>query len=180
MQSFDRIVTTQLHTYVSTTHFLTDIAIFFAGYSQYLLGFIAAALIVYKIQWLRVVVLALIASLIARYVVKELILLYISRARPFVEYSNIYPLINSRSSQNYESFPSGHALFFFAFATVVYSYHKKWGVFFFVVVTLMGIARIAVGVHYLTDIIAGAFLGILTTVGVLFFSRKQKMMKRSV
>ncbi len=59
------------------------------------------------------------------------------------------------------SFPSGHAAFFFALSTAVYFYNKKWGVFFFIASSLLSIGRIMGGVHYPSDILGGAIIGVL-------------------
>jgi len=64
--------------------------------------------------------------------------------------------------EDYQSFPSGHALFFFAAATAIWHYDKKLGYAFFFAAALISSARIFVGVHWPSDVIAGAALGILT------------------
>jgi undecaprenyl-diphosphatase len=71
---------------------------------------------------------------------------------------------------DFKSFPSGHAAIFFAIATAVYLYNKKLGIWFFVVAILMGMARIFVGVHWPSDILGGAVIGIISgiIVGKIF------------
>ena len=108
------------------------------------------------------------AALIARGFV-EVFRFFMHRPRPFVAEPAIISLLNETSY----SFPSGHATFFFALSTVVYVYNKRWGVWFFIASTVIGFARIMAGVHYLTDIIGGAVLGIVVGFAVQRFWRRK-------
>ena len=118
------------------------------------------------------VVAGLAAALIARYLVKSVIVLLYARPRPFVVLPDVHPLIATPLSENFQSFPSSHMVFFFALATVIFYFHKKGGVVALVAAALMGVARVFVGVHWPSDILAGASVGIL--VGALvcvYYSR---------
>ena len=97
-----------------------------------------------------------VAALLSRGVV-EIVRLFVHRPRPFVADLSIVPLISETSF----SFPSGHAAFFFAFSTVVFLHNKRWGVWFYIASTVIGLARVAAGIHYPTDILGGAALGII-------------------
>ena len=55
---------------------------------------------------------------------------------------------------------------FFALATAVWFANRKWGAWYFILATLMGIARIYAGVHWPLDIIGGAAIGIVSTLCV--------------
>lgn len=76
--------------------------------------------------------------------------------RPFEILSNINLLFSHGGG---DSFPSGHATFFFALAVAVYSYHKKLGIAFIVGALLIGFGRIMAGIHFPIDILAGFILG---------------------
>ena len=104
----------------------------------------------------------------------EVIRLFVHRLRPFVADPSIVPLFSETSY----SFPSGHAAFFFAISTVVYLYNKRWGVWFYLASAVIGLARVAAGVHYPTDILGGAVLGVVAAYGThLFFARYQDSIK---
>lgn len=58
------------------------------------------------------------------------------------------------------SFPSGHASSSFAAALTIYFYFKGMGIFFLFIATLIALSRIYHFVHYPSDVIIGAILGI--------------------
>lgn len=57
------------------------------------------------------------------------------------------------------SFPSGHAAVSFALAFAIYWGDKKLGAIAFVIAAVISLARILVGVHYPSDVFAGAAVG---------------------
>jgi undecaprenyl-diphosphatase len=57
------------------------------------------------------------------------------------------------------SFPSAHATFSFMMATLLGLWFPRYQVIFFIVAGFIGWTRIYLGLHYPTDIIAGALLG---------------------
>lgn len=93
----------------------------------------------------------------AALIVVPLIRLLGPRLRPFVALS-LSPTLTAFSS----SFPSAHTIFMFAFATGVYFVNKKLAYLLFAFGFLIGLARIAGGVHYPSDILGGAVLGVAT------------------
>lgn len=68
---------------------------------------------------------------------------------------------------NTHSFPSGHSATSFACATVLAVYAPRWRVTFFLLATLIAFSRVYNGMHYPTDVLAGALLGVLTALLLL-------------
>lgn len=166
---FDLVLFSAINSFTPHTLAITYVARFFAEYYQYLLVAVLLSFWIwpkqdrFKNRWM--VLTALLSAVAARVLVKTFILIFYTRERPYVVLENANLLIPVRISENLHSFPSGHAIFFFAMAAAVYFFNKKLGIFFFVSAAVMGLARVFVGVHWPSDIIGGAILG--TIVGVL-------------
>jgi undecaprenyl-diphosphatase len=58
------------------------------------------------------------------------------------------------------SFPSGHTLASFEAATGLFLYHKKWGIAALVAAAMVAVSRLFLLVHFPSDILAGALLGV--------------------
>lgn len=82
----------------------------------------------------------------------------VARPRPYDVIEGLDAVIKKLKSY---SFPSGHTACSFAAAYAYYRClpQKKWGVAALVLAGLIGFSRIYVGVHYLTDVIGGALVG---------------------
>jgi len=141
------------------------LGIFFAQYSQY---FLIAILIVFLFRPKKdqqknriMIAVALTSAIVARLIIKNIIVFSYTRPRPYMVLSSAHKLISTSLSENFQSFPSGHTIFFFALSMALYFYNKKLGIFSFIVSILMGVARVFVGVHWLSDIIGGLILGVI-------------------
>jgi undecaprenyl-diphosphatase len=80
------------------------------------------------------------------------------RTRPFVAHPQIEPLYVVHSS----SFPAGHAATAFAGAVLLSSLRPRLTPWFLLLAAAIGFSRVYVGVHYPTDVLAGAALGAAT------------------
>lgn len=83
------------------------------------------------------------------------------RPFPFVTYSELVNVNTYGMRMESSSFPSCHTYIAFAVATSVFLYgHKKLGPVLMVLAIFLAIGRIGVGLHYPSDVIGGALLGI--------------------
>jgi len=83
----------------------------------------------------------------------------IRRRRPEGEWGSIY------RNTDPHSFPSGHAARAFLIAVVVTALGPAWlAVILWVWAPLVSLARVAMGVHYISDILAGAVTGVLIAI----------------
>lgn len=82
----------------------------------------------------------------------------VARPRPCWRHPEIEMLI--RIPRDY-SFPSGHTMSSFAAAVGVYLWNKKWGIAALAGAVVIAVSRMYFYVHYPTDILAGALIGIL-------------------
>jgi undecaprenyl-diphosphatase len=84
----------------------------------------------------------------------ELIKHIIAEPRPFL--AGIHAIYEHGG---YDAFPSGHTSLFTALAVGVWFRFRRFGFFLFMCALVIGIARVAVGIHWPLDIIAGLILG---------------------
>ncbi len=114
---------------------------------------------------------ALIISVIITHLLKHLI----ARPRPFVSYDFIEKLSGGGSY----SFPSGHSSDAFTLAIALsLIFPKKWLVFFLILwAFLVGYTRMYFGVHYPTDVIAGAAIGIASAASCYYYFSKRAAKK---
>lgn len=163
--NLDILIFQQINGLAGRWNFLDGAGIFFAQYFEYaLVGFT----LFFLRKNFRVILSAFSAAVLARFGIVELIRLFWSRARPFIG-NNVNLLIGH---ENTSSFPSGHAAFYFGLSTVVYFYNKKAGIVFFIASFLVSISRVFVGIHWPSDILGGAAVGILTGWIIIKISKK--------
>ena len=80
----------------------------------------------------------------------------VRRRRPEGEWGRIYRFTDPHS------FPSGHAARAFLIATIAAGLGPAWlAIALWIWAPLVALARVAMGVHYLSDILAGMLLGVL-------------------
>ena len=80
----------------------------------------------------------------------------VRRKRPEGEWGRIY------RDTDPHSFPSGHAARAFLIALIASALAPTWlAILLWIWAPLVALARVAMGVHYLSDVLAGAILGVL-------------------
>ena len=156
---FDLYLFNLIHGFAGKWQWLNWTGVFFARYFEYVLWLVLILFLIkdFKKYW-RMVAEAVVAAAFVRFFLVKIIGLLKFRFRPFAM-NGVNSLIPYEVSHT--SFPSGHASFYFALSTIIYSYNKKAGILFFAGSFLIVISRVFVGVHWPSDILAGAFLGII-------------------
>jgi undecaprenyl-diphosphatase len=158
MGSFNSSLFQFVYSFAHRSVFLDVLAVFFAQYLAYFLVLGFLILVYREDSWRRRFYLfaeGVIAVILARGLVTEIIRFFYNHPRPF-DALGFTPLIPESGS----SFPSGHMTWFFALAMVVWYVNRRWGIWFFVLSAIIGVARIYAGVHWPLDILGGIAIGL--------------------
>ena len=91
----------------------------------------------------------------------------VDRARPFVAEKHGVHLFTGHAAD--PGFPSDHATGAFAVAMAIWLRNRRWGTVALIAAAVLSIGRVAIGVHYPSDVLAGAALG--CAVALLLFAR---------
>lgn len=109
--------------------------------------------------------LVFIVSILVTAVLVLIIKFTVRRSRPPGEWGAIY------RNTDPHSFPSGHAARAFMLAVLAVGLGPGWFALVLVIwAPLVSLARVAMGVHYLSDVLAGMLLGGLVGAGFLILS----------
>ena len=103
---------------------------------------------------------ALLASFIAL-LISEAIKVWFPTLRPYK--INHLPTFTFATPGD-SSFPSEHSAVAFGLAASVWTHHRRLGIIFIFAAVLVGVGRVLGNVHYYTDIIGGAILGIVSVI----------------
>jgi undecaprenyl-diphosphatase len=107
-------------------------------------------------SWRRATVAAALSAGLALAVGKVISEL-VDRSRPFVADPHGVHLFSGHAAD--PSFPSDHATAAFAIAVAIVLRKRGWGIVALVAATVLSIGRVAIGIHYPSDVLAGAALG---------------------
>ena len=113
------------------------------------------------------IIISIVACILAVFVGRVLALALPYRARPVfnpgLKFLRPYEF-QSYGLDTWSSFPSDHAVMFFALATGIFLISKKTGILAYLyVLVIVSFPRVYLGFHYPTDILVGAVIGILIT-----------------
>ncbi len=101
---------------------------------------------------------------------------FVCRVRPYDQYEQFHnavmPFTLNAGTEHSFSFPSGHTSCSFAAAVCAFKINKKCGIITLIVAALIGFSRLYNYVHFPTDVIAGAILGTLCGLLMVFIFRK--------
>jgi undecaprenyl-diphosphatase len=110
-------------------------------------------------------------------VIINLIKPLVGRLRPKLLFeANLYGFDPFRIGYEYNSFPSGHATTVFALTTAAALFFPRWRLPLVSFAAVVGLSRIVVGAHYLSDVIAGAYVGFMTVFLLVFICRRRGWM----
>lgn len=167
-----------------TTPALTPImkAVSFLGNAGWFWIVLAIALLIFKKT--RKIGVTVAISLILSLIFTNLTLKpLIARPRPWVYAAehlgrDIVPLIPLPHDA---SFPSGHTSVSFAGAMPIFMYNKKYGTAALILAALIGYSRLYFFVHYPSDVIGGAVLGILYGIAAYFIVKyARELIKKEI
>ena len=143
--------------------------VWFTNLGDYIFGLLLIMILILS-KWIRslskyryAVALAFVSWVLLDLILTNSLKVIISRPRPYVINDDIESL--GWPTNPYQSFPSGHTVTAFSFSTAMFLHVKRrWlraiPILFSI---LMGVSRIYCGVHYPTDVIFGALIGIYGT-----------------
>jgi undecaprenyl-diphosphatase len=98
----------------------------------------------------------------------------VDRTRPFVTHPHAHLLVAHGRDPG---FPSDHATGAFAMAMALWLYDRTIGAVAFVLAAIVAFARVYVGVHYPSDVVAGALIGMAVAL-ILYFTPLRSLVVR--
>lgn len=148
--------------------------------------FIMALAVVLYFLKKRYLSLMIISSYLLSGIFAQALKFIISEARPayFLANTNYPYFIENVTLHNYHSFPSGHSASAFALAAV-FSFSVKnenYSILFLLLAALVGYSRIYLGQHFIDDVFAGSFLGVISAIICWIYFEKifKKILKMNI
>ena len=174
MNIFDRSIIYTLHEVSKNSEKLTTFLIFIAS-NDFLKGGIVVSIFWYfwfqndtKLNEKRErIIMSMVSCFLAIFVGRILARLLPFRSRPVLNpnFSMFFPSKSVVHGLELESsLPSDHAVMFFALATGIFFISRRTGIFtYFYISIFVCFPRIYLGLHYPSDIVLGAIIGIVVT-----------------
>ena len=128
-----------------------------------------------RARWM--ILLAIIAVAIIDPVIYRIIKPLVGRLRPCHELSLVWVRVVDGCGGKY-SFPSSHAANFFGVAVVAGAFYKRTRYYLYPLASLVAIGRVYLGVHYPSDILAGAIFG--AGIGLLVLYAGKRIFPNSI
>ncbi len=127
-----------------------------------------------KNRKLKLTSIQIVGGLIITTIIVVLLKHSVGRPRPYIT----DPTLWHAASKSNPSFPSGHTAVTFVVATILsLNYRRNYiGIMFFTWAILVAFSRLDLGMHYPSDVIAGAFIGFIIswTVYTIFLRIRKK------
>jgi len=165
----NNIIFFNLYSLAHRSPFLDCVIIFCAVSLIYIMVLVAIIFIIYKYKFFQLrniftilrdkwkEIFSIIFSPAIAWLVASFLKILIHTDRPYLALSNIHILFRESGY----AFPSGHATAISALAFAIYFKNKRLGYVFMIAGLLIGLARVAGGVHFPIDILGGYLLGFL-------------------
>jgi undecaprenyl-diphosphatase len=99
----------------------------------------------------------------------------VDRPRPFVAHPAVVHLFSHHAAD--PGFPSDHTTAAFAIGVALVLRHRAWGIVVLIAAAILAVGRVGMGVHYPTDVLAGAVLGTLAAL-VLYAPPLRRLIDR--
>ncbi len=121
-------------------------------------------------------------SILAATVICNVIKIILGRARPILLFQdNIYGFHFFASTDLMHSMPSGHATTAFLLATVLVKLYRRQAFILYAIATYFLITRVVLTYHYVSDVVLGAYLGVIVALIVHFiFNRYSHKLMASI
>ena len=119
----------------------------------------------------------ILASVLSAGIVVKLLKIFIGRARPvFFEALDITGFYPPSLDWAFNSMPSGHTAVSFAGLVMIGMLAPRYKVLTWTLAILVGLSRIAIGAHWPSDVVFGAFVGMVVAdiVKAILLSRREK------
>jgi len=173
MLPIDSLLFNLLHRLATTAAWTEGLVIFLADYLgwMFLLGFVVYEVVRFVRGYRSAIpsLLFVLSCSLGAWLLAEVFQFFLTSPRPFVVLEGVRQLVSASGN----SFPSGHTAFFFALGYAVAKYHSRLGAVYLFGAVLIGLARVAAGVHWPSDVLAGCILGSLV-VGLISFLLKSR------
>ena len=161
---------------------------FITDSSNWLLPLIVFFFYLFRDDWrraLKAFLIAVVCLVLTDAVAAQIIKPVVGRIRPSHELVDMIRLLVGRGGKY--SFPSNHAANSMAFAIITGFFYPQMRRWLFIIPILVGFSRVYVGVHYPSDVIAGALFGFiianfilhLYSLFVVNFSITKKIMRKT-
>lgn len=185
MNNFDHFIITYINQY-SQHSAIFDVTLAFINSHN----FIKSSLLVATLWWAwykperqqraRIsITITLLSCFIAMFLAKVIEFTTPFRTRPLHEAALHFVIpfgVLPDTLDNFSSFPSDHAALFFALATGIFFVSKRVGIYAIIYsIIIILLPRIYFGLHYPTDIIAGALIGAITAISCNLYLTQSKL-----
>ncbi|HEV8270274.1 MAG TPA: phosphatase PAP2 family protein [Chitinophagaceae bacterium] len=158
---------------------------FFKYFTHYGDGIMWAPLGIYCFFYRRKYFIAVIAGVIISTILAQFLkrVVYPDELRPISYLSENFPvhIIDGVTMRKSHSFPSGHTTTAFTMALIIaHMINKKaWSILLIILAFLAGYSRVYLAQHFLTDVLGGVCIGIISGIIALLFKKERKTLPLS-